>query len=128
MPIKSVGQGFRACFSDIPPISLCVLFGFHALAFRMVCPEAALKPDRPLCDNNTQGREETSTELKSVALPDDSESDSSKRRLVVNELGNFCEKLSRGLESALEGDDGAEVERLAQEVRGCVGSCVSLLV
>ena len=36
---------------------------------------------------------------------------------MVNELGNFCEKLSRGLESALEGDDGAEVERLAQEVR-----------
>ena len=36
---------------------------------------------------------------------------------MVTELGNFCEKLSRGLESALEGDDGAEVERLAQEVR-----------
>ena len=52
------------------------------------------------------------------AAPDESESESSSKRLtVVTELGNFCEKLSRGLESALEGDDGAEVERLAQEVR-----------
>ena len=47
----------------------------------------------------------------------DSESASSSKRLVVTELGNFCEKLSRGLESALEGDDGSEVERLAQKVR-----------
>ena len=50
------------------------------------------------------------------SAPDESES-SSKKRLVVNELGNFCKKMSRGLESALEGEDAAEVERLAQEVR-----------
>ena len=57
--------------------------------------------------------------MSSHALTDEkteSESASSKR-LVVAELGNFCEKLSRGLESALEGDDGSEVERLAQEVK-----------
>ena len=50
------------------------------------------------------------------SAPDESES-SSKKRLVVNELGNFCKKMSRGLESALEGENGAEVERLAQEVK-----------
>ena len=48
------------------------------------------------------------------AVPD---SECEKRRLVVSELGNFCEMISRGLESALEGDDGAEVERLARQVR-----------
>ena len=58
--------------------------------------------------------------VSSPHLTDDkpeSESASSSKRLVVTELGNFCEKLSRGLESALEGDDGSEVERLAQKVR-----------
>ena len=57
--------------------------------------------------------------MSSPALTGDEpyfENASSSKRLVVTELGNFCEKLSRGLESALEGEDGSEVERLAQKV------------
>ena len=57
------------------------------------------------------------------SAPDESES---AMGLVVNELGSFCGKISRGLESALEGDDGAEVERLAQQVRGCANLAVSV--
>ena len=76
-----------------------------------------LLADQASVSGNTQvAAKEDELDPETSSAPDESES-SSKKRLVVNELGNFCKQMSRGLESALEGEDGAEVERLAQEVR-----------